>query len=167
MCAYFCIVDRVAAQSCPAGIPSNGNPMCIPPDRPDSPYYNGSGAYVQQPAQPQTILIKRHWADRWGAIAGDANAGALGFVTGYKSKNLAEEAALQQCLNDGGDGCKLVGAFFNQCAAFVIGANGGYSASAPDIKQAGNVAMQDCSAKKDKKCRIYKTACSMSAIETE
>lgn len=143
------------AQGCPAGIPP-GAPGCVPPD-----------VYNSQFGTPQPKVIRQKWADRWGAIAGDPIAGSLGFVTGYKSKRLAERAALRECVSNGGGGCKPIGSFFNQCAAFVIGANGGYSASAPNAKQAGDVAMQDCNAKNDKRCRVYRTACSMAEIETK
>lgn len=151
----------IHAQGCPAGIPSGGNLHCIPPDRPESPYYNGSQAYVI-PQQPK--IVQGHWSDRWGAIAGDGVAGALGFVTGYRSKYLAERAAIKECLLDGGKDCKTSLSFSNQCAAFVFGKNGGYSARAAEGRTAEKLAMSQCTSM-DKGCQPLKTACSMAEVE--
>lgn len=160
----FLAANCCYAQSCPAGIPSAGNPMCLPPDRPESPYYNGSGAYVQQPVQPQIILIKRQWVDRWGAIAVDAEAGSLGFVTGLKNKEEAQLAALNDCKRKGGGACEINLSFFNQCAVFVTGKKFYSSQGAPTIEKAKNLALKRCSSKTTN-CRIYQSACSMSELE--
>lgn len=161
---WFCLASPAVAQNCPAGIPSGGNPHCIPPDRPESPYYNGSKAYINSAPSPQPIVVQTRWADRWGAIAADGLAGALGFAVGFPTKRDAEHAAMSKCRNEGGGKCTLDLSFRNGCAVFMLGSKMSYTASAADMSSAKKYGMQLCG-KADNNCRVYESACSMAEVE--
>ncbi|WP_413623777.1 DUF4189 domain-containing protein [Luteibacter sp. Lutesp34] len=100
-----------AAAQCAPGIPSAGNPGCIPPNQPNSPYYNANDAAVAAP-EPDW-----QWSDRWGAIAIDEGTAAAGTVEGQTSKSEATSEVLRQCESLGGTNCKVIMVFVNQCAA--------------------------------------------------
>ncbi|WP_448098340.1 DUF4189 domain-containing protein [Luteibacter yeojuensis] len=99
-----------ASAQCAPGIPSAGNPGCVPTNQPNSPYYQESGP-TQPPAQAAV------WADRWGAIAIDDNSGKGGTVSSAASKSNAESEAMQRCVDNGGIQCKLMITYRNQCVA--------------------------------------------------
>ena len=149
---------NTAQAQCGMGIPSAGNPNCIPPSVQGSPYGNSQGSYGQQPAR-QPIVIRHKWADRWGAISADGEAGSLGFVTGYPDKASAELAAVRECLRGGGRDCRKDYSFRNGCAALAINDNGAVMASAENEGRASDVALKRCESTHGV-CRIYKTACS-------
>lgn len=54
----------------------------------------------------------------YGAIA--RGAGGLGFAWNYRTRALAEGAAVQACVRDGGANCKPVLYYFDQCAAVAV-----------------------------------------------
>lgn len=162
----FLMTSTVYAQNCPAGIPSGGNPMCIPPDRPESPYYNGSSAYVQQPAQPKTIVIRQHWADRWGAIAMDSAIGVVGVSKGQKNKVLSEKTAMNNCSIRGGRNCAIKIAYKNQCVVIIAGDNDSSIQTAASIPEATKLGLGKCN-NEDRNCRVYYSECTMSEIEQE
>lgn len=111
-----CLFAPLAWSQCAPGIPAAGNPGCIPPDQAGSPYYQGNAAQNAAPQQPQPA-----WANRWGAIATDAQTGQAGTIEGQQSKAKAEQAALAICAMRGAKGCKVVLAFRNECGAAVLG----------------------------------------------
>jgi len=144
----------VAAQNCPAGIPSAGNPLCIPQDRENSPYY-------QKPIEPAPI--KMQWADRWGAVAidTDVSMGGIGIAKDMRNKRGAERAALAQCHSTGGgQGCKIELSYFNQCAVIVWGDRKFNTASAETAEEAAERGMRVCSSG-DQNCQIYYSGCSL------
>lgn len=98
------------AQGCAAGIPSAGNPACIPPDRENSPYYQGGGG---------NVLPKSNWKLTWGAIASDRTTGSTGVEIGKFSEREAKNAALKACAKDGSKKCQVKLVFHNQCAVIV------------------------------------------------
>jgi hypothetical protein len=102
---------------CAPGIPDAGNPECLPPDDANSPYYQGdrNKPGETRPQQPRAV-----WADRWGAIAEDPQASAVGTVIQQESKSKAEEAALSSCTEHGGRNCKIALTYYNQCAAVAV-----------------------------------------------
>lgn len=96
---FFCVANPAHAQ-CGAGIPSGGNPNCLPPDV----LYKNQGISQPQitaPAQ-QPIIIRQKWADRWGAMVLDDVNPVTGFSTGAESKSEALRLAKQDCLSRGG-----------------------------------------------------------------
>lgn len=111
-----CLFAPLAWSQCAPGIPSAGNPGCIPPDQAGSPYYQGNAAQNVAPQQPQAV-----WERRWGAIATDSQTGDAGTVEGQDSEAKAKQVALDICAVRGAKGCKVVLAFSNQCAAAVLG----------------------------------------------
>ncbi len=145
----------VWAQNCPEGIPSAGNPACIPPDRENSPYYQGHGGSNQAAVPP---LMK--WADRWGAIATDGPSASLGTAVGMSSKRKAEKIALTQCRAKGGANCKVDLAYYNQCAVLVSGDSKYLIQGAATIDEASEIAVRRCNAE-DVNCRVHYDDCSM------
>ena len=150
-------ISASASAQCAAGIPSGGNPQCLPPDA----LYKNQGITQPQSTMPaqQPTVIRQKWADRWGAISADGVAGSLGLVTGYPDRKSAEKAAVQECLRGGGHDCKPEYAFHNQCAAYVVGKNGYVAHMAPDEKTAADLGLAKCVGKYGD-CWVYKTACS-------
>ena len=139
------------AQGCPAGIPSAGNPGCIPPDQSNSPYYQSTGGSVSAPAAK--------WETRWGAFAIDMKAG-LGTSKGMRSKRAAQSAAISACRDKGGQSCKIQLAYFNQCGVIVQGEAGFNVASADTLERATEIGMKGCSAAGDQNCTVYFSECS-------
>jgi hypothetical protein len=139
---------------CAPGIPSAGNPGCIPPNQGNSPYYQGDPA--TQPQQVQAI-----WEDRWGAIAIDGNVGAAGAQVGSVSRRDAIDAATATCIARGGKKCEVILTFHNQCAAVAqrpdgLGVAG--SAGAPTKAEAGERAIKNCG--DSSSCRVIYSDCS-------
>lgn len=104
------LTSTVSAQ-CAPGIPSAGNPGCIPPNQSNSPYFQGDTDELP-PAPPAG-----HWENRWGAVALDYSAMKAGFLTGESSQPNAETKAISTCRANGGSDCKIVISFRNQCAS--------------------------------------------------
>lgn len=98
----YLISGSVVAQ-CGMGVPSAGNPNCIPPSVQGSPYGNSRGT-SQPPVQQQPIIIRHEWADRWGAMVLDDVNPVTGFSTGAKSKQEALNLAKSDCFFKGGGG---------------------------------------------------------------
>src|SRR3546814_12141842 len=76
---------------------------------------NDSGNRPEASPLPQV-----KWADSWGAIADDGHSIA-GIVTGFPSKRKAKRGAIDECQKRGGEKCKVLRAFVNQCAAMIAG----------------------------------------------
>lgn len=109
-----CLFVSVAAsaQGCPNGIPSAGNPGCIPPTQFNSPYHQSGGDSVERQAR---------WADRWGAIAvddGEKTIG-IGIAEMTSSERAAKKIALEDCRVKGGTKCVISLAYYNQCGVIV------------------------------------------------
>ncbi|WP_132141304.1 DUF4189 domain-containing protein [Luteibacter rhizovicinus] len=150
----FCLCVPAAWSQCAPGVPSAGNPGCIPPDQQNSPYYQENPAQ-QQPAQPQAV-----WADRWGAIAMDSDTGRAGTVEGQESKSDANRVALDLCSKNGGRNCAILLSFYNQCAAVSQSTDGGpvHAAGAATQKEAEERALNRCTG--SKACQIVYSQCS-------
>lgn len=117
----FSLSGDVLAQ-CGAGIPSGGNPSCIPPS-----VYHSQGITQPQMNTPrqQPIVIRHKWADRWGAMVADRTNPVIGFSTGAVSKNEAMRLARVDCLSKGGGECNNLFAYRNQCAVMIAIKGGG------------------------------------------
>ena len=104
----------------------------------------------------------RWWESRWGAIATDGPKGAMGVATDKRSKREASQVAMQDCQSKGGVNCKIDTAYYNQCAAVVVG-DGGYNASsATTVDRAVELGMKTCHDAGRTNCHAYYTACSLS-----
>lgn len=137
---------------CAPGIPGAGNPGCIPPNAPNSPYNQGGNAPATAPAPK--------WQDSWGAVAMDNVTGQAGVAQNETSKSAAEQAALSQCGNSGGSHCEIITSYYNQCVAVAQQQGGGFliAATEPTQDKADRHALDKCSSKGS--CSIVYKACS-------
>lgn len=119
------------------------------------------------------------WETRWGAIAEDYSANergvpaATGASDSRRSKREANEAALAQCNQLGGQKCKVVMSYHNQCVAIADpkpvsqGGRGGksvvYRAQTEDL--AKSEAMKRCSPDGRGECSLIYSACSVSVFK--
>lgn len=138
-----------AEGGCPAGmIPYQGNNLSS-----CAPLPGGYNQQSSQPAGPQ-------WATRWGAIATDPEASALGVAVSLPSKRKATKAAMADCKAKGGVNCTVDFSYYNQCASMVMGANRFRVNSAATVEEATEASLRSCRSS-DSDCRVYYTACSM------
>lgn len=142
-----------AWSQCAPGIPGAGNPGCIPPTQPGSPYSQGG----DQPSV--TYVPAARWADRWGAVAIDPS-GRAGFITGEPSKTAAEHEALRRCQANQGTACDIAVSYYNQCAAIAQKPAGGVmgTSTGPTISIAKSAALEQCG---DSSCHVVYSDCSM------
>ncbi|WP_414675273.1 DUF4189 domain-containing protein [Luteibacter sp.] len=145
----------VASAQCAPGIPSAGNPGCIPPNQQSSPYYQGQTDV--EAATP--VEVPARWADRWGAISLDDVDSKAGATIGKASEREASRGALAVCKEHDGSHCEVVITYHNQCAAVAQKDTGGLAglASAASIDEAKELAIRKCS---DNTCRVIYGACS-------
>jgi hypothetical protein len=148
----FILFAPTAWSQCAPGIPSAGNPGCIPPNQMNSPYYQGAAS---APAQPEAV-----WADRWGAIALDPHSGIAGLTEHKPSKSWATSDALSECAARGGIKCEIVLAYHNQCAAVAQRTDGGpiQAAGSPELDDAKARALEACGG--SSQCKIMYSSCS-------
>jgi hypothetical protein len=149
----LCAGAQSAYSQCAPGIPSAGNPGCIPPNQQNSPYYQDSTPAPQAPP--------RQWGDGWGAISLDFSKGGRGSAGQMQSKAAAERAAIQDCMKDGGEKCETVMTFVNQCAAIAQPLSGGdmSTATAATASEANDRAIRRCG--DDKACKVFIAQCSL------
>jgi len=138
---------------CAPGIPSAGNPGCIPPDQDNSPY-SQSGAPAPLPAAK--------WADRWGSIALDGKTGKLGTVSQSAAKGKAESQALERCADAGGTSCEIFMTYTNQCVALAQVITGGpvHVLSGPYLGETEKAVLKKCENDGNGKCQISYSKCS-------
>lgn len=120
------------------------------------------------------------WETRWGAVAEDYSAAERGVVTATgvaesrKSRRDAVATALDQCEKAGGQKCKLVIAYHNQCVAMADpkprsqGGPGGKSVAlgAATLELARSEVLKQCSPDGTGQCSITYSACSMSEFKS-
>ncbi|WP_425606010.1 DUF4189 domain-containing protein [Lysobacter firmicutimachus] len=142
-----------AYAQCPAGIPNT--PGCIPPDGPGWRH----NMPAQQPA-PQTAPRPKQWSSRWGAIAVDDSNSSVGTSVQAASKRGAEQEAMAVCGRAGGNGCRIVLAYQNQCGVLAWGYDYYATARGPSVLEASKIAISECS-KSTKDCKISYSDCSL------
>ncbi|WP_414675274.1 DUF4189 domain-containing protein [Luteibacter sp.] len=152
----LCALAQSAFSQCAPGIPSAGNPGCIPPNQQNSPYYQGSpsGADgVPEAPAPQ-------WAQGWGAISLDFSQGGRGSAAQMESKESAERAAVRDCQKNGGAKCEVFMTFVNQCAAVAQPLSGGdlSTATAATVGEAESRSIRRCGDAKS--CKVFISECS-------
>lgn len=125
--------------------------VCLPPDHQNSPLNN----------LPTASPLPPVWADRWGAIATDGETGSLGISVDMTSKRKAVKAALADCQSKGGANCELDVAYYNQCAAMILGDKNYNTSSAATKEKAIELGMRTCNKEGDSNCRVYYSGCSM------
>lgn len=153
LCAALLIQAGTAVAQCASGVPSAGNPGCIPPNQPNSPYYQDSA----EPPAPHQVPAR--WADSWGAIAFDTAHGHYGAVKDLNSRREARDAAIDMCEGQGGQECKIALDYHNQCAAAAQNPSGGPigTAGAPSRESARALALKSCG---QSECEVIYTECS-------
>lgn len=150
--AIYGLLVPLAWSQCAPGIPSAGNPGCIPPNQANSPYDQGADAPRQV---PQSRAV---WSDRWGAIA-FGHTSILGTSASQRSQSAAEDAALNDCRKQGGQDCFISISYHNQCGAVAWGTSASTTARAPTPEDAASSAMESCKSKTSD-CQIYYQNCS-------
>ncbi|MCH7294311.1 DUF4189 domain-containing protein [Acinetobacter higginsii] len=136
--------------ACPAGMVELPGGTCLPPDHQNSPLNNLPSA------SPPPV-----WADRWGAIATDNKTGSLGVSVDMKNKTKAQKAAIADCQAKGGKTCEVDIAYYNQCAAMVLGSKKYNTARAATKEKAIELGMQACNSEDgNKNCSVYYSGCS-------
>lgn len=146
-----------AAQGCPAGVPAGNNPLCVPPDNPNSPYYQSDSGPSVAPSAPSV-----RWADRWGAIAMDTarDSVGIGVAEMMTSERRAKNTAIRDCQRKGGKQCELALSFYNQCGVLVWAESGYNTMRAGTAEQAAKMGMEKCKGDGLKDCKIYYSGCS-------
>jgi len=141
---------------CAPGIPGAGNPGCIPPTAPGSPYAQPGESAPLAPPPPAPV-----WEDRWGAIAIDGQSGAAGGANKSSTKQDATRLALERCATAGGVHCEIAIAFVNQCTAIAQRTGGGIvsTATAADTDQASARALNRCG--NSDSCKVISTLCAV------
>jgi hypothetical protein len=120
LAAFTLLIFAPSAWSqCAPGIPGAGNPGCIPPTAPGSPYGQPPGSAPSAPLPPPQV-----WQQRWGSVAMDFGNGAAGSVTNGQTKERASGSAISDCEEQGGNHCETILTFENQCAAIAQSSNG-------------------------------------------
>ncbi|WP_425492568.1 DUF4189 domain-containing protein [Luteibacter aegosomaticola] len=141
-----------AIAQCAPGVPSAGNPGCIPPNQANSPYFQPPTAPGMAPA-PEPI-----WEDRWGAIAVDASTGTFGASKDKLNKRDANDAAIKDCQSEGDRGCEVLISYYSQCVALAQASTGGllFAETSPRLENAKTHALAECG--KDS-CSVMYTDC--------
>lgn len=142
-----------AEGSCPDGYtPYNYGATvgCVP---------GGNDPQAQSQTQMDAHTPSGAWQKTWGAIAADGVNGSLGVAVGASSKENAESTALADCHSKGGNQCVVSLAYFNQCAAMVVGSKNYNSYSAATIEEAKDIGLKSCNAS-DANCRVFYADCS-------
>lgn len=147
------VLSSTAYAQCAPGIPSAGNPGCIPPDQSNSPY--------SQSAAPAPVPTPK-WADRWGSIALDGKTGKLGTVSQSAAKEKAESQALDRCAANGGASCEIALTYTNQCVAVAQVLTGGpvHMLSGAYLPETERAVLKKCERDGNGKCQIAYSKCS-------
>lgn len=144
---------------CPAGqypIGDQGVGGCAP--------IPGAGGAAREP-EPAG-----QWHKTWGAIASSPSTSEAGVATGKATKEDAERVALEGCGMHAARDCRILIAYRNQCAAWVVPQNKGNGArsgvaSGQDMKEAIVQAQKICIDPSGAQCKIAYSACSEPVYE--
>lgn len=149
------------SQSCASGVPVGGNPSCIPPSVPGSPYY----VPPQGASEPDSGPAGR-WLDTWGAITIDMETLTVGASTNRLDEKAAISSAVQDCKGAGGRACKVAIRYYNQCAALAWPMRRAppVTARAATESEAASLALTECS-KSKAECKVIYSACSPATFQ--
>lgn len=150
---------RAAAEPCPQGISSAGNPSCLPPSTPQ--YDEMTGLSAPRPLG--------RWHTTYGSFFVDMKTGASGVSTDKRSKREAKRVAQALCATGGNTNCKELMTFHNQCAAVAFPAMGEGRASlrrGPSTANVGEGAVADCREISGRECKLVYSGCSKPVFES-
>ncbi|WP_423172619.1 DUF4189 domain-containing protein [Stenotrophomonas sp. CASM112] len=104
------------------------------------------------------------WITTWGAIATSKRTSHAGVSTGQRRKSGAEQEALGKCASAGANDCKVMLAYFNQCAAWVVpsgrtGQGGSGIGRGPTLDVAEREAQKGCTNDQAGACEVFYTDC--------
>lgn len=151
-CIIATLMPTVVAAQCGGGINTGGG-NCTPPTAPGMPAYDsGTGSPITSPSHVK-------WNDSWGAVAVDEESGSAGMVVQRSSKKQAEADSLNQCAERGGQDCKVIGVYRNQCVAVAWGSTGYALLSGPDEDDIRDGAMERCK-RNSINCKVVYAECS-------
>ena len=154
--AYLVSVPASAQSVCgPGTTPSPAGPGGPVPCIPISDYSGGNSSGPT-------------YATRWGAFA-TSDENKIGMAGGMPSKGKAKKAAIEHCVAKGGTNCKLLVAYYNQCAVVLAGneANGlvatMYSRAAT-LEEASESGLKYCAEGGLSDCKVYFSDCSYAEL---
>lgn len=167
LAAVFCLVPNVvlAEGRCPPGMFETGSRDyigCAP-----IPGYGQGSSDDSEDSPPSIPMV---WAKRWGAFAGESSGSGFGAVNRFNSEAAAKQAALTQCQASASASkakCKVLLAYYNQCAAYAWGGGGGIASSAIDLPSAEERALKSCGAASGVACKVYSSGCSFAEAVPE
>ena len=97
--------------------------------------------------------------DYFGSMAFCPKTGAVSWARNYTSQSEAEEAAVDECIKQGGKSCRALVWFKNACGSIAIGERRGAGSGWGSTKDRAELeAMKSCSGV-TKKCKIKYTKC--------
>jgi hypothetical protein len=137
------VVGKVHAQNCPEGMALEG----------------GQGAYGCVPIDGGNQPTG-HWVSHWGAIATDVPHQTGGASLNQPNEEMAKQAALDNCVANGGSNCKIEMTYANMCVALVGGDKSYNTDRAATVDKAVQMGMKTCVDAGDKNCRAHYTSCS-------
>jgi len=125
---------------------------------PDAPHMYCAPIPLNKNGQPLPIPQR---ATHWGAIATESTLSSkIGAAVDLPTKGQAEQAALAQCADKGGQGCKVQISYGNGCAALIAN-DTAYQANADvTVDHAVQTGMQICTNAGHGTCHVVYSACS-------
>jgi uncharacterized protein DUF4189 len=156
-CVLLSVAGLALAEggSCPPGyypVGGQGASGCAP-----IPEYGASDGAINKREAIQPV-----WEMQWGAIAVDFAMGKFGIGNAKRTKDEAENMALDECKKEGGSGCEIDLTYYNQCGAIAWGASDARTFRAESKEIASIHAIEACS-KQTVDCKIYYADCSFPA----
>ena len=101
---------------------------------------------------------------QYGSIAFSPNTGAgygWGFSWGYGSRQDAKYRSVRECRDKGGENCREIGWFQNNCGALAVSPEGGYGTGYGNSKGAAeSKALSACRSAGNTNCRVPASHCS-------
>jgi hypothetical protein len=144
----FWLAISPAFAQCQSGIPTAGNPDCIPPDI----YHGDHGGTANQ-----DINRSRRWEAL--AVGIGPKGGLIGRSAAARGKRQASRLAVADCRRQGGVNCKPFA--YSEACASVAWANDRYAVEGgADPRRASDSAMASCIRIGGEDCRIFYTSCS-------
>jgi len=158
---FVCFLFHLTAYAegrCPPGqypIGDSRAPGCAP-----IPGYGRQAGSAEGTVAP---LPAGEWLKTWGAVAHSPSTDLIGVSVGERSKEEAEQVALNKCAAEGDRNCKISLSYRNQCVAIVTPSSGkgaGGIASAPTEQEALSEANTECSDAGGGRCVRFYSDCS-------
>ena len=150
-----CMASAARGQ-CAPGIPSAGNPGCIPPDQANSPYLSDATGNPSKPAENSAV-----WESRWGSIALDFEKGKAGTISNSSDEQDAISTARSRCNENGGISCRTVLTYHDQCASVVEDTAGGRVTTSTASTQETATARSMTKCGNRKSCEVIYERCSL------